>query len=95
MYDDLIGPRSMLKLAGNEHRRMRQIVTPPLVGASLRRRADTVHRLTDEARGGGGPLDDARLTERSPGAFSAPPAVNEAYHRITHVRVIVGQADPL
>ncbi|WP_188272998.1 cytochrome P450 [Streptomyces sp. CBMA152] len=45
MYNDLIGPRSMLKLAGAEHRRIRQIVTPPLVGASLRRRAGTVHRL--------------------------------------------------
>lgn len=45
LYNDLIGPRSMLKLAGAEHRRIRQIVTPPLVGASLRQRAGTVHRL--------------------------------------------------
>ncbi|GHG74766.1 cytochrome P450 [Streptomyces griseocarneus] len=45
MYNDLIGPRSMLKLAGAEHRRIRQIVTPLLVGTSLQRRADTVHRL--------------------------------------------------
>ncbi|MFF4568746.1 cytochrome P450 [Streptomyces sp. NPDC001410] len=45
MYNDLIGPRSMLKLAGAEHRRIRQTVTPPLIGAALRRRAGTVHRL--------------------------------------------------
>lgn len=45
MYNDLIGPRSILKLAGTEHRRMQRLVTPPLVGTSLQRRADTVHRL--------------------------------------------------
>jgi cytochrome P450 family 110 len=52
MYNDLIGPRSILKLAGTEHRRMRQVMTPPVVGKSLQRRAAEVHRLiTQELRG--------------------------------------------
>lgn len=45
IYNDLIGPHIMLKLAGAEHRRIRRITTPPLVGTSLQRRADTVHQL--------------------------------------------------
>ncbi|MFI9406909.1 cytochrome P450 [Nocardia sp. NPDC052316] len=45
IYNDLIGPHSMLKLAGAEHRRIRQTVTPLFTGASLQRKADTVHAL--------------------------------------------------
>ncbi|MFI0977574.1 cytochrome P450 [Streptomyces sp. NPDC021093] len=47
-YNDLIGPRSMLKLSGTEHRQIRRIATPPFVGASLQQQAGTVHRLIVE-----------------------------------------------
>lgn len=48
IYNDLIGPQSMMKLHGAEHRRIRQIVAPPLVGASLRRHEEMVHQLIAE-----------------------------------------------
>ncbi|MGW7417359.1 cytochrome P450 [Streptomyces sp. NPDC054863] len=47
-YNHLIGPRSMLKLCGAEHRRIRKAATPPFVGTSLQQQAGTVHRLITE-----------------------------------------------
>ncbi|SBW18517.1 hypothetical protein FDG2_0698 [Candidatus Protofrankia californiensis] len=52
IYRDLIGPRSMLKLAGAEHRRLRRIVMPRFAGPALARRGDDIHRIiADGLRG--------------------------------------------